>query len=125
MALELVWEKRMSVGIDGLKKVVLAAAELLNVASKIINKEGIFVAFQLADELTALSNLDAAALKAEVADLSPEEKLDLVNTFKQKLVLQKPEVEAKIEAGVDVLNDAVEVVVSAVVVVQKAKALLG
>lgn len=115
----------MSVGIDGLKKVVLAAAELLNVASKIINKEGIFVAFQLADELTALSNLDAAALKAEVADLSPEEKLDLVNTFKQKLVLQKPEVEAKIEAGVDVLNDAVEVVVSAVVVVQKAKALLG
>lgn len=115
----------MAVGIDGLKKVVLAAAELVNVVGKVINKQGIFVAFQLADELTALSGLDGVALKAEIADLTPIEKLELVSLFKDKLQLPQPEIENKIEAGIDVVGEAIDVVVSALAVVQKAKALLG
>lgn len=112
-------------GVENLKKCVMAGAELLNVLSKIAHKQGVFVAFQLVDELSALSGLDGAVLKQELVDLSPEERAELISALKEKLVLLNPAVEAKIEASADLLNEAADVVVSAVALVNKAKLILA
>lgn len=112
-------------GIDDLKKCVLAGAELLNVISKIAHKQGIFVAFELVDELSALGSVSAAELKAEIAGLDDAERADLLAAFKAKLVLQDPSVEAKLESGADLLNDAVNVVIEAVGLINKAKLLFS
>ena len=110
-------------GVEGLKKVVLAVAEAANVVSKVVHGKGLLVALSLMDELSALGGLDADTLKAEVKDLSLEEKEELKKALKDKLVLQNPAVEAKIEAGLDVVDEAVGVVQDALKVVEKIKAL--
>lgn len=112
-------------GTENLKKCLDAGAELLNVLSKIAHKQGVFVALQLVDELGALGGLDAAVLKQELVDLDPAERAALMAGLKAKLVLLDPAVEAKIEASADLLNEAADLVISAVGLVNKAKAVLG
>lgn len=108
-------------GIDNLKKVVLAGAELLNVLSKIAHKQGVFVALQLVDELSALSGLDMALVKQELVDLSPAEREELLAALKEKLVLLNKDAEVKIEASAELLNEAASVMLDAVALVKRAK----
>lgn len=102
------------VGIENLKKIVVLGAEGLNVGSKIIHGGGLLSLLGLVDEVSALGTLDKNAILAEVKDLSEEEKKMLSDLFKSKLQLQNAEVEKKIEAGVDVLNEAVLLAAAAV-----------
>ena len=120
-------EKRMSgqYGIEQIKKVALAGCELLNVISKVVHKQGIFTVFQLSDELMALSSIDGEALKKEISELDQADRDGIKSLVKEKLVLQNPVVESKIEGGVDILDEAVSIVLDAVKVVSKAKSLLS
>lgn len=111
--------------VSELKKIVLVGAEALNVVSKIVHKQGVFVAFQLMDELSALSGLDGELLKKQVSELDAADRAELKQALKDKLVLQNPAMEQKIESGLDIVDESVEVVVSALKLVEKAKSLLS
>lgn len=122
----------MSLGYSGIEKIVLLGAEAVNVGEKIANKGGVFAAFSLIDEVQALGSLEKGQILAEAKDLTREERLALSASFKAKLVLENKALEAKIEAGADVVDDAielgmaaVEVYKSGVVLVEKVKAVLS
>ena len=94
--------------VDQIGLLVDFGAELVNVGDKIIHKKGIFALFNLSDEASALAGLDVELLKKQAADVSPEERAQLNDRFKNKLVLINKELEAKIEAGADLVDDAID-----------------
>lgn len=102
-----------------------AVGEGINVLYKVTHGSGIFAAFALADELSALSHVTGEALKAELSSLSPEDRKVLEDRFKAKLVLDDKALELKVEEGSDLLNTAVDVVFEAVKVANEAQALLA
>ena len=112
-------------GVEQIKKIVLAAIELVNVGDKIINKHGIFTVFQLSDELMALSALDVEALKQEVAELDKADRDSLRDAMKEKLVLLNPAIESKIEGGVDLVEEGIAIVSQVVGLIGRVRLLLG
>jgi DNA-directed RNA polymerase subunit F len=106
-------------GVEEIKKIVLASAEALNVLSKIAHKQGIFVAFQLSDELMELGSLDPAQLKNEISELDPHDREELKKALKEKLVLLNKEIEAKLEASADLLDSGVDIALEGVELVKK------
>jgi hypothetical protein len=90
--------------LDQSKKFVHFGVELLNVGSKVIHKQGVFVVFQLSDEAVALGSLDMNALKAEwpKGELAKNVEV-LVAEGKAKLDLQNKSVQEKIVKAVDLL----------------------
>lgn len=95
-------------GIDQLKIIVEALAEMINVTYKIVKGGGILAALALIDEISALKTIVKDELVAQVKELSPAERAELLAVFKAKLVLADTGLEAKIEAGGAVLDELVE-----------------
>lgn len=98
----------MSLPIDQLSKIVDAAGEAVNVIHKVTSGGGIWVAFQLTDELSALAGLDGPTVVAQLKDLSAEERKSLLSLLKVKVSLSDKDLEAKIEGGVDCLDEVVD-----------------
>lgn len=96
------------VGIKGLEKIVLLAAEGMNVAEKLANGGGMFSAFSLIDEVQALGTLEKGQLISEAKDLEKDERASLLATFKSKLSLDNKALEAKIESGADLLDEVID-----------------
>lgn len=115
----------MAQGIDQIKTVLMAVCEIVNVMDKILHKKGLLVLFQLSDEFMLLSGLDVDALKLEIADLDLAERAALRDAIKAKLVLINPDIEKKIESGVDLLDEGVEMTKHAVEFVKRVQALLA
>lgn len=111
------------VGVEQIKKVLDLGIELANVLSVMKHGGSIFAFTRLMDEVSALGTLDFDAFKKEIMDISAEERLSLAAHVKAKLELQDKVVEAKIESGVDLVEDAVAVAESAVAFVNKVKVL--
>lgn len=99
----------MALGYEGIEKLMLLAAEGVNIGEKIVNKEGVLSAIALVDEIQALSTLEKGQVIAEAKDLTKEERLALSLSFKNKLVLQNKALEAKIEGGLDVVDEAIDI----------------
>jgi hypothetical protein len=102
-------------GIDQLKKVVDVLAEGGNVAEKMLSEKAGPIAkathlLKLSDELIGLAGLQPALLKEQFKDLDAAEKAELIAHAKAKLDLVDDAVEAKIEAGLDLAIEAVELV---------------
>lgn len=112
-------------GIEGLKVLAKVLADVLNTASKLLHGQGLVVLFALSQDWGMLSNVDYAAVKKELSDLSAEERKEIEDVFINSLALVDQAVQAKIQAGVGVLDSAVKVVEDAVAVVKAAKALLS
>ena len=96
-------------GIAELKKVVMLACEGANVAEGILNKEGLFSLFRLADEASALASLNKEELMAEIKELDSEDYAELYSAAKAKLDLKDDALEAKLEGGVDLVYQSVRV----------------
>lgn len=94
------------VGIEDLKKVVTVLAKAGSVADQMINEKGGVVAklshlIGLSSALVGLAGCSATELKAEFADLDAAEKAELVAHAKAEFDIAEDDVEAKIEAGLD------------------------
>lgn len=113
----------MALGIEGLKKIVLLGAAGVNVGEKIANHGGILSALSLIGEVQALGSLQKGQLLAEAKDLSKEERSELNQVFKAKLVLDNKVLESKIEAGADVVDEAIDCGLEALAVYEHGKAL--
>ncbi len=111
------------VGIENLKKVVTVGAEALNVGSKMMNGGGILSLLSLIDEMAVIKSIDKALVVVEFQDLSKGEREELVALAKSKVVLQKKPVEAKIEDGLDLVMDCIDLAYVALEVVESAKKL--
>lgn len=111
------------VGIENLKKVVTVGAEALNVGSKMMNGGGILSLLSLIDEMAVLKSIDKALVVVEFQDLSKGEREELVALAKSKIVLQKKPVEAKVEEGLDLVMDCIDLAYVALDVVDSAKKL--
>lgn len=108
------------------KRPVIFLAEMVNVASKLIHKKGVFVVLQLTDEAIALGSLDITALKAEwPADSLEGNVKELVSQAKAKLDLENKEVEAKIKNLLDCVPEAISAGGKLLSVIQKVKSTLA
>lgn len=94
--------------IDQLSKIVEASAEAINVIEKVTHGGGIWAVFSLTDELSALSGLNGAIVAAQLKDLSIDERKSLLSLLKAKVSLSDKALEAKIESGVDCLDEVVD-----------------
>ena len=106
------------VGIDNIRKIAMLGVEGLNVGIKVMNGGGLFGLLSLIDEVNAVKSIKKDDLMLEVMDLSKEERQQLLEEIKQKLQLDKKEIEKKIEDGADLLNEAIEIAYSAMDVVR-------
>lgn len=112
-------------GYENLEKLALFGAEFGNVIEDIANKEGIFSLFKLADEATALASVKVDQVVAELKDLSDDEYLALSEKVKQKLDLKNDVLEAKVEAGMDLVVEFVGLGIDGIALVAKAKSLFA
>lgn len=92
-------------GIEELKKVLIAVAEVGNVLEKVVTKGNVIAVFNLADEFALLATLNVAQLKAEVLDLDEVEKRQLLAVFEQKFDLEADKVELFVEGVVEIASD--------------------
>ena len=95
-------------GIDQLEKIVDAAGEAINVVHKVSHGSGVFAALAIVDELSALGLVKKEVLMAQLKDLSTEERKSLLGALKTKVALSDKELEAKIESGIDCLDEVVD-----------------
>lgn len=112
------------VGIENLKKIFVAASDIVLVFDKLSNHEGIFSLFQFSGDLNALSSVNLDAMKAEVKDLSLDERKALEQLLRDKLVLHNKVIEAKINDGLDLVEEGIVIVGQVVGLVNKVKTLL-
>ena len=110
-------------GVDELMKVAMLGAEGANVVEDILNKEGLFSLFKLADEASAMASLDAGVLKSEVGELDSEDYQKLYSAVKDKLDLSDEELEKKLEGGIDLVYQSVSVGLATLSKVQELLAL--
>ena len=83
-------------------KIAHGLVELVNVGSKLINKKGVFVIFQLSDEAQELSSFNWEAFKAEWSpDKIKSNAAELVALSKKKLDLVNKDAQAKVEKALD------------------------
>lgn len=106
------------VGIDNIKKIAMLGVEGINVGIKVMNGGGLFGLLSLIDEVNAVKGIKKEELMLEIKDISKEERLELIEMIKSKLQLDKKELEAKIESGVDLVNEAVDVGYAAMQVIE-------
>lgn len=95
-------------GIDQLEKIVEASGEAINVIERVTSGSGIWAVFQLTDELSALAGLSGPVVLAQLKDLSTDERKSLLGKLKAKVSLSNKALEAKIESGVDCLDEAID-----------------
>lgn len=111
--------------IDQLEKIVDAAGEAVNVVHAITHGGGVWMVFQLADELSAMSSVKGDAVLAQLKDVTPEERKSLLSRLKAKVSIGDKALEAKIESGVDCLNEVIEFGIKVYADVLSVKALLN
>lgn len=121
-------------GIEVMRKGVLAVAQVLSVVYDVfILKAGIWKLFGLQSVIQSLVSMDFAKLKQELSDLSEAERESVQADFKAALPAA---LQSKIGAGVDLLEQAIDVLEDAIAfakksyadvmsVVAKAKSLVG
>jgi hypothetical protein len=110
-------------GIAELLKVAMLGAEGANVVEDILNKEGLFSLFKLADEASAMASLDADLLLKEVKELDSDDYAALYAAVKDKLDLSDDELEKKLEGGIDLVYQSVSVGLATLSKVQELLAL--
>jgi len=110
---------------SNLEKLVDAAAEVINVVTKVVNKEGIWHLVALSDEVASLGTIKKEELLAELAACTPERRKELDKLFQDKLVLSNKELEAKIEKGALALEKSIDVVLHVITVYNEAKQIVN
>lgn len=96
-------------GIENLKKVLSFGCELINVGSKMVNGAGLWQLTSLIDDVAAIKSIKKEDLLAEVKDLSAEERAELLALAKSSIKMTKEEIDKKVDQGLDLVNEAVDV----------------
>lgn len=105
---------------DDLKKVITALCDAVCAIDGLANKEGVFSLFKYVQDFSALGTVNADGLKAQVLALTPEGRHELEALAKEKIKLHNPALEAKLESGIDVLDNLIDVGVHAFSVTKEA-----
>lgn len=106
-------------GIEQLKARVVNIAEVLNIFSRVAHGSGVWALVGLVKPAQALLQADFGVLKAEIADCSKEERLDVEAAFKGALDLVNKDVQAKFQGGVDILDEVIDIAAAEVELVKK------
>lgn len=110
-------------GIDNLKAIAGATAEVLSIGSKVL-KGNVLAAFQLLGPVQTLRGVDFSQVDEELGDLDAAERLQVQDAFNAKLSLEDKNVEAKIKTAVGYLEEAIGLVGEGVEIGTKALDLL-
>lgn len=109
---------QQKLGIDQIIKVLDLILEAGNVSEKVASATSVvskvMALVPLSDELLRLLSLSPIVLKAQWADLDSDERKELNEYMREKLDLQDDALEAKIEAGLVLVNQAVEFIDQAI-----------
>lgn len=98
-------------GIEVLKEMFLAIADVLNIVSKVVNKQGLVHLIGLQAPIEVLRKMDFAMALAQLKDLSLEEGQELQQAFAGRLDLYRKDVQAKIAGSLDYAVKVAEFVV--------------
>lgn len=105
-------------GTEQIIKVLDVIIEAGNVAPKVQQASNVVgkisALLPMTDELVALISLQPTVLKKEWADLSVEEKSEIMTHAKDKYDIEDDGLEAKVEEGLMLVNEAVNFVAKAI-----------
>lgn len=110
-------------GIAESTKIASTIGSLIVIGSKLL--KGNFLAlFEIVGPLNLIRTVDLEAFKKEVTDYDQAEREQVEDAFKLAIAPLDDDLEAKIGEGADILNEAVDVVVHALTVVEEGKAVI-
>lgn len=112
-------------GVENIQKVLVGVVCGAMVADKLANKEGVFSIFQFIPEFSALGTVNADQLKLEVSEFSADERKQVNEALKAKLVLHNSALEAKIEKGLDLVEVGVGLLMQVMKFASDVKSLLS
>lgn len=112
------------VGIDNIKKIAMLGVEGVNAGLKVMNGGSLFSLISLVGEINAVKNIKKDDLLEEIKDLSKEERLQLAEEIKQKLNLDKKDLEQRMEKGLDLVNEAIDIAFNVMSLVHKTEQLI-
>lgn len=94
--------------IDQLIKLMGIVGDVCNVVYNIAHHAGLLAALPLIKDVQALGSFSAIELLSEVKVLSQDNRKLVEDAFKASLKLDGGVIEAKVESGVDVLEDGIK-----------------
>lgn len=111
-------------GVENIQKILFVMFDSVMAVDKMAAHEGILSLLQFTSDFSAMGTFNLDQFKLEVSEFSPEERADMKAKLKAKLVMHNPALEAKLESGVDLVDEGVGLVEANVAYVNKVKALL-
>lgn len=95
-------------GVETLKKVAEAVADVLNVGSKVLNKQGLWHLISLKDSVEFFTKVDLRVVLVELKDGNEADRESVESAFKAKLDLVNKDVQAKFGTFVDTLEEVAD-----------------
>lgn len=121
----------MKLGIEQLSVVIGAGVDCACAIDGLANHESIFSLLKYIHTFKDVASVSFEQLKQELLDLDADERTQLVGLVKDKLILHNKALEKKIEDGVEIFDEFVDVALDAysiylqtVVLVDRAKKLV-
>lgn len=96
-------------GVETLKKIAESVAEVLNVGSKVMNKQGLWHLISLKDVVEFWTKVDLRTALAELKNCSEPEREEVEKAFKVKLDLVNKAVETKIGTFIGLLEEVADI----------------
>lgn len=98
-------------GVDQIKKVLDVIIEAGNVSEKVASADSIIgkamALMPIADDLLRLMSLSPMVLRREWSDLDDAERKELIEYVREKLDISDDDLEARVEVGLELVNDAI------------------
>jgi len=111
-------------GIDNILPALLFAAEVGNIidaGGRVKGMARYMLITGLLDEVAAMGSVDFEVMKKEIAELDAGEREELQNKLKAKLDLVDDDLEAYIEDGIAIVEDAYSLIKRSIELVNKVK----
>jgi flagellar assembly factor FliW len=111
-------------GVENLKKMAAASAKIVSIGSRVYH--GNYLAlFGVLEPINVFKSVDFSVVDEELSDLEAVERKEVQGEFVANLSMINPEVQAKIVAGTDFVEEAIALVGEGVGVVNKGVAFVN
>jgi len=111
-------------GIKNILPLLMFAAEIGNIGDQIGRTKGMaryMLITGLLDEVAAMGSIDFEMIKKELMELDASERIELEEALKKKLDLVNDSLEAFIEDGIGIVEDAYSLITRSIELVNKVK----
>jgi hypothetical protein len=112
-------------GVEHIKVIVVSVAEIMNIASRVMNGSGLFALFGIMSPINKIRGSDMSLVLKELKDASATERTEIDKAFVGALELANKEVQAKIGTGAGYLEECITAVTDGLSVISRSQDLMA